>query len=139
RPESALRRLDGVGSTGRTDPLFHGIRADAMRDLGRYEEAVEACAASLRIDPGDVRTRIVMGNALADCGRHAEAAAVFRTAAEDARDPAIRASARFNEGNMHFIEDRMNEAIVAYRAALAADASHVRAAQGLEEARRRAR
>jgi hypothetical protein len=40
---------------------------------------------------------------------------------------------------MHFIEDRMNEAIVAYRAALAADASHVRAAQGLEEARRRAR
>ena len=139
RAEAALRRLDVVGSIGRNDPLFHAARADALRDLGRCEEAVEACAASIRIEPGNVRTRIVMGNALADCGRLAEAAIVFRTAAEQAREPALRASARFNEGNMHFIEQRMEDAIAAYAAALAADASHAGAAQGLEEARRRAR
>ncbi|MDG2134516.1 MAG: tetratricopeptide repeat protein [Phycisphaerales bacterium] len=139
RPEEALRALDVVGAVGREDPLFHAARADAFRDLGRCEEAVEACEASLRIEPGNVRTRIVMGNALAECGRLAEAAAVFRNAAETARDPVLRASARFNEGNMHFIEDRMADAIVAYEAAVAADPSHLRAAQGLEEARRRER
>ena len=139
RAEAALRRLDVVGVVGREDPLFHAARADALRDLGRCEEAVEACAASIRIEPGNVRTRIVMGNALADCGRLAEAASVFRTAAEKAREPALRASARFNEGNMHFIEERMEDAIAAYAAALEADASHAAAARGLEEARRRAR
>ena len=137
RPEEALRRLDVVGSVGREDALLHAARADALRDLGRCEEAVEACEVSLRIEPGDVRTRIVMGNALAECGRLAEAATVFRIAAETSRDPVLRASARFNEGNMHFIQDRMADAIVAYEAAVAADPSHFRAAQGLEEARRR--
>ena len=137
RAEDALRRLDVVGSVGREDSLLHAARADALRDLGRFEEAVAACEAALLIEPENVRIRIVMGNALAECGRLADAAAVFRSAAEVARDPALRASARFNEGNMHFIRNRMADAMVAYEAALAADSSHSRAAQGLEEARRR--
>ena len=135
KPESALRRLAVASSVRADDPVLHAARGDALRDLGRNAEAVTAYGDSLRIQPGDVVTRIAMGNALASIDRLDEAAIEFRLAASGASDSGVRASARFNEGNMLFILERMPEAITAYEAALAADPSHSEAAFWLEEAR----
>ena len=117
------------------DPVLHAARGDAMRDLGRAEEATSAYSESLRLQPDNVVTLLARGNALASIDRLEEAALDFRRAAEMSSDPGLRASARFNEGNMRFIQGSMDEAIAAYEAALVADPSHAEAARWLREAR----
>ena len=135
RPESTLSRLKMAESARPDDPVLHAARGDAMRDLGRGEEAAAAYTVSLRLQPNDVVTLLARGNALASIDRLDEAALDFERAAELASDPGLRASARFNEGNMRFIQGARDEAIVAYEAALDADPSHAEAAPWLREAR----
>ena len=135
RPEASLGRLQIAESARPDDPVLHAARGDALRDLDRNEEAVAAYTRSLRLQPDDVVTLLARGNALASIDRLEEAALDFRLAATSTSDPGLQASARFNEGNMRFIQGSMSEAITAYEAALVADPSHAEAARWLKEAR----
>ena len=135
RPEASLGRLQIAESARPDDPVLHAARGDALRDLDRNEEAVAAYTRSLRLQPDDVVTLLARGNALASIDRLEEAALDFGLAAASTSDPGLRASARFNEGNMRFIQGSMPEAITAYEAALVADPSHAEAARWLKEAR----
>lgn len=136
RPEAALEKLAIARLARDDDPVLHAARGDALRDVGRPELAAEAYARSIQLQPGDVPTRIARGNALAACERLDAAAIEFARAAELADDVGLRASARFNEGNMRFIQGRMADAVLAYEAALIADPGHGEARRWLEEAKR---
>ena len=117
------------------DPALHAARGDAYRAVGRPEDAIVSYRAALDIQPGDVLLRLAIGNALTELDRLDEAAASFAEAASLATDSGLVASARFNEGNMRYRQDRLDEAITAYEAALAADPGHAGARRWLGHAR----
>lgn len=135
RPESALERLAVAERARPRDPALHAARGDALRSLGRSAEAIAAYESALAIQPSDAILWLALGNARTDLEQLDEAAEAFATAAATAVEPRLVASARFNEGNMRYRQDRLDEAIVAYEAALAADPDHAAARQWLGHAR----
>ena len=139
RPAEAMERLAVAESARGDDAVLHAARGDALRDLGRPCEAIESYERAIELRPGDVMAMLALGNAFSECGRLDDAAGVFALVATSSPDPVIVGSARFNEGNMRFIQERWAAAASAYAAALEADPNHPRAAAGLEEARFRGR
>ncbi len=135
RPEAALERLAVAEKARPRDSALHAARGDALRAVGRPEGAIESYETALQLQPGDVILRLALGNALTDLDRLDEAADSFAEAAMLASDPRLVASARFNEGNMRYRQDRLAEAIVAYESALVADPEHAGARRWLGHAR----
>ncbi|MFM1831806.1 MAG: repeat-containing protein YrrB [Planctomycetota bacterium] len=117
------------------DPVLHLARGDAYRMLGLDADAVESYRIGAELQPGDPLTRLALGNALAAIDELDEAADAFHEAAGLADDPALVASAYYNEGNMRFRQERFADAITAYEAALDADPDHPGARRWLQEAR----
>ena len=135
RPESALQRLAIAEKARPRDPALHMARGDALRMLGRDADAVGSYEIGAMLQPGDPLVRLALGNALSAIDRLDEAADAFHEAAGLADDPAMIASAFYNEGNMRFRQDRLAEAVVAYESALAADPTHSAARRWLQEAK----
>jgi predicted negative regulator of RcsB-dependent stress response len=135
RAEAALERLAVAEKARPRDPVLHLARGDAYRMLGRDADAVESYRIGAELQPGDPLTRLALGNALAAIEALDEAADAFHEAAGLADQPAMIASAFYNEGNMRFRQERFADAITAYEAAISADPSHAGARRWLQEAR----
>ena len=135
RAAAALDRLAVAEKSRPRDPVLHLARGDAYRMLGRDADAVESYRIGAALQPGDPLVRLALGNALAAIEELDDAADAFHEAAGLADDPALVASAFYNEGNMRFRQERFAEAIVAYDAALLADPDHAGARRWLQEAR----
>ena len=70
-----------------TDPrLFMGIQYHPVAMFfvatGRPDDAVELMERALRVDPGNIESRVMMGDLLAQAGRLNEAASYYRTIVE---------------------------------------------------------
>ena len=62
--------------------MAHSNRGIALRDLGRFEEALAACDRAIEIDPRHAVAHTNRGNALRDLGRFEEALAAYDRAIE---------------------------------------------------------
>lgn len=135
--ERAIERLDIATKGLRADPVVLGARGDALRMLGRFGEAGRNYMLAAERAPSEPMYPLLAGNAFSEDGEFARAVEVYTIAvsrAEACGDVALRASACFNLGNVHFKLGAFASAIEAYRAALAADPSHANARMWLREA-----
>ncbi len=117
---------DHFGSRFRLGRMLH--------DGGRLLDAVESFELALSIRPEDPRPAIMIGNAYSDLEWYDEAIEAYRRTvaiATRVNDRRAIASAEFNTANTHYRLGRWDEAVAAYRAALAADPTHAGAAQWL--------
>lgn len=100
--------------------------ASLLRELGRREEALEACHRALELLPGHAPALCTLASLQADGGDFAEAELIYRRVLE--QDPA-NFPARFHLGWALFSQGRLEEALVADEAAVAMDpqmaASHM--------------
>ncbi len=62
------------------DAEMHNNLGNALRDMGRFDEAVASFRRALKIRPDSAEMHSNMGNALRDMGQHASAVASFRRA-----------------------------------------------------------
>jgi tetratricopeptide (TPR) repeat protein len=123
----AIERLDIATKGLRADHAVLGARGDALRMLGRFDEAGRNYALAAERAPTDALYPLLAGNAFGEAGdvkRAAEAYANALLRARVARDKELEASAAFNLGNLHFKRGALTDAARAYREALAADPSH---------------
>ncbi|HET7294684.1 MAG TPA: VWA domain-containing protein [Vicinamibacteria bacterium] len=101
-------------------------RAEYAR--GNHPQALEAFERAVRSRPQDPSTRFNLADGLYKSGKHAEAAALFRSLGSEAGSP-LAAASRFNLGNSLYQAQDYRGAIRSYRDAL-------RLAPGDEDARR---
>jgi tetratricopeptide (TPR) repeat protein len=123
----AIERLDIATKGLRADHAVLGARGDALRMLGRFDEAGRNYALAAERAPTDALYPLLAGNAFGEAGdveRAAEAYAGALGRARVSRDAALEASAAFNLGNLRFAQGSFAEAARAYRDALAADPAH---------------
>lgn len=134
---SAFERVTPLLASMGDNASLHAVRGDALRGLGRGEESLVAYQRAIALDSNDPMLPLVRGNVLSDLGRLDEAADSYRIAALLAGSRgSVAASAFFNLGNMHFRQERFNEAAEAYAQAMKAWPDHPWAADGLAEADR---
>ncbi|WP_343894445.1 tetratricopeptide repeat protein, partial [Craurococcus roseus] len=116
-------------------PWVRTALADALRDLGRHDEADEACRAVLEDDPGHVGALVALGHTANARADRAAAAAWFDRAAQarpDAPGPRLAlADALRNLGDL-------GAATEAAKAVLARDPGHVEGWISLGHTERRA-
>jgi tetratricopeptide (TPR) repeat protein len=93
------------------EALRSGDRFYANRDFAAAEQAYRRAGA-------DAQARYNQGNAVYRQGRYADAAALYRAAAETAPNPATRADALYNLGNACLKQQQYAQAIEAYQQAL---------------------
>jgi len=77
KPETALAGIDSSGA-GFPPVLRAYVRAQALEELGRYEEALEECTKVRRGDEDFVPVRIQSARLLRRLGKKKEACAVYR-------------------------------------------------------------
>jgi tetratricopeptide (TPR) repeat protein len=102
-------------------------------ELGRLEEAMDACHAVLALEPGNRPAYSTLGRLCARSGDAVGLAEAFEGEAEAARDDQERAQRLFRAGEVY--EDRLGhpeDAILRYQQALAADPSLAVARWALE-------
>lgn len=110
--------VDLIGKAIRINPdvaFYHSNLANALRDLGRFRDAVAAYRTAIGLAPDVADTHNSLGNALKDLGRNADAVAAY--------DAAIRlkpdfAEAHNNRGNALKDAGRLGDAVAAYEAAI---------------------
>lgn len=135
--ERAMERLEIATKGLRADPVVLGARGDALRMLGRFDEAARNYMLAAERAPSEPMYPLLAGNAWSEDGELARAVEAFTIAgsrAEACGDVALSASACFNLGNVHFKLGAFASAIEAYRAALERDPSHANARTWLREA-----
>jgi predicted O-linked N-acetylglucosamine transferase (SPINDLY family) len=89
----------------------------ALRDLGRPDEAADACRQAIRLLPNHAAAHNNLGNALAESGRVSAAADAYLRAIE--LQPGF-VEAENNLGTCRERQGRLDDAIACYRRALAA-------------------
>lgn len=104
---------------------------NARMKAGKADEALAAYDKAVAELPGDPGVRFNRGTALAALSRHEEAAEEFLRATE-AKDTSLKAAAFYNLGNAFFKKDKFQEAVEAYKRALALDPKDERAKWNLE-------
>jgi tetratricopeptide (TPR) repeat protein len=82
RPDRALARLDEATGAELESYEFWGLRAVALCELGRWEEAAEAAQAGLLREPEDAELLDVLALAQLESGRKKEAVATIDAAIE---------------------------------------------------------
>lgn len=102
-------------------PDYCANLGNALRDLGRFDEAVTAYRAALGLNPRDANTQNNFGVALKRMGRPEEALAAYRAALD--LNPRF-SMAHSNLGNALQDLGRHEEAVAAYRAALDANPAY---------------
>ncbi|MGA1223990.1 MAG: tetratricopeptide repeat protein [Phycisphaerales bacterium] len=133
-PEQAIELFATLGRDRRWDPALLGARADALRAVGRLDEALRDYEVASERAPGDARFRMLVGLVLSQLERNDEAIDAFAAAHALAREPELRASAAFNLGNAHYRLGRTDEAVAWYDRALADNPDHEGARRWREEA-----
>lgn len=89
--------------------------ANALRELGRWDEALAAYTQAVALAPSSAEARSNLGNALKDVGRSEDALAAYRRAVELQPEYAYGHS---NLGTELMELDRLDEAIAAFRRAV---------------------
>ncbi|MEY2795190.1 MAG: repeat-containing protein YrrB [Planctomycetota bacterium] len=138
----AIERLDIATKGVRADHAVLGARGDALRRLGRFDEAGRNYALAAERAPTDALYPLLAGNAFSEAGDVARAAESYAEALERARvarDAELEGSAAFNLGNLRFAQSAFDDAARAYREALAADPMHEGARTWLPRAEEAAR
>jgi Ca-activated chloride channel family protein len=130
-----LALLPFVPFLGAWNPIERNNRAvengNASMKAGKAEEALsqyDKAVADLPADPGVHFNR---GNALFALSRFEEASNEFLRATQAAA-PALKSSAFYNLGNSYFKDNKYDDAVAAYRHALALDPANARAKWNLE-------
>lgn len=72
-PELALWHIDAALELAPDDPWLHYARGTALHTMGDYEQALEAYARALTLDPRHIKAAQWRGHTLALLGRHGEA------------------------------------------------------------------
>ena len=120
---------------GAWSPLERSNRAvesgNASMKGGKAEEALAAYNKAVAELPNDAAAHFNRGNALFALSRYEEASAEFLRASQTAA-PSLRPSAFYNLANSYFKNDKFEDAIAAYRHALALDPANARAKWNLE-------
>lgn len=111
---------------------------NARMKAGKADEALAAYDKAVTELPGEPGVRFARGTALSALSRFDEAAEEFLRATE-AKETPLKASAFYNLGNAFFKKDKFDEAIAAYRRALALDPKNERAKWNLEIALKKKR
>jgi predicted Zn-dependent protease len=84
--EEALRLTDAILATRPGDDAAHELRARALIELGRLDEAERDAKDAVRLDPEEIRYRELLAEVLSLEGAHRDAAAEFgRLARNDPR------------------------------------------------------
>jgi len=130
----ALERLNTATVRMRADAPTLGARGDALRMLGRYDEAARSYALAAERAPSDAIYPFLEGICHAEVGASETALNQFDRALQCARDPAFCASVRCRQGELLWMLGRRAEAITAFEAAFASDPSHVAAREWLQKA-----
>ena len=104
-------------------------------ELGNHPGALQSFESAARLRPADPQARLNLGDALYKNGRFAEAEAVYRSLAGDARSP-LAAPSRFNLGNALYKKQDYAGAVAAYRDALRLNPDDPDARRNLELALR---
>lgn len=91
---------------------------EQLFSAGKYEEALQAFQRELQSQPDSIRALTNLGCTLHRLGRNEEAVAALRQAIDTKAEPAAKARAYYNLGNLHYSLQRRKEAIEAYKAAL---------------------
>ena len=101
--------------TKQKNPSHGSGLAGALSSAGRFEEAVAAAQASVKLFPDDASSYRELSGALFELGLTAEAEAAIRTAVElDPGDDGVWISL----GNVHLVAGRFQDAELAYRRSL---------------------
>lgn len=125
----ALRLADRAIALNSFDATAHGVRADALVELGRYDDAAEAVQRMLDLRPGvDSFARASYARELR--GDLAGARAAMQRAAEVSAVGGGKAFALHHLGDLAWNSGDLAAAAAAYDAALAADATYVPALAG---------
>ena len=101
----------GIRAQSPHEALRMGDRLYENRDFEAAEQAYRQAGAA-------AQARYNQGNAVYRQGRYADAAALYRAAAETANAPATRADALYNLGNACLKQRQYDQAIGAYEQAL---------------------
>ena len=135
----AAARHDFPGALGSADAAIavnpfnataHGVRFDALVELGRYPEAWRAAQAAIDLRP-DVASLSRVAYAFELRGDTAQAEATLRRVADDATSPAAAGFAYFQLGELARNAGDVDGAEVAYRVGLTRDPESVPLAVGL--------
>jgi len=94
RHEEALVSLARAEELGIRTASVRGAKGDALRALGRYEEAADAYERASRRSPSSDQLMLLHGLSLAQCGRDAEAMEVLVAVAARSDDERITGRAR---------------------------------------------
>ena len=117
RISEALALYDQASSV-REDPALRNNRGNALRLLGRLEEAEREILRAIEIEPDYADAHSNLGAVLIDMGRPRQAIPSFQTALD--LDPELAAAAS-NLGNAYFALGDLDSALVAYERALELD------------------
>lgn len=104
---------------------------NASMKSGKAEEALAQYDKAVADLPGDPGAHFNRGNALFALSRFEEAGQEFLRATQ-ASTPGLKAAAFYNLGNTHFKNNKYDDAIAAYRHALALDPGNTNAKWNLE-------
>jgi tetratricopeptide (TPR) repeat protein len=104
---------------------------NASMKNGKPEEALTQYNKAVTDLPTDPGAHFNRGNALFALSRYEEASQEFLRATQEG-SPGLRSAAFYNLGNTHFKNDKFDDAVAAYRHALALDPSNANAKWNLE-------
>ncbi|WP_243407452.1 tetratricopeptide repeat protein [Frankia canadensis] len=121
---AALRDADHALAANPYNATAHGIRFDALVELGRYPEAWQAAQAAVDLRP-DVGSLVRAAYAEELRGQTDEAASLLRRVLADATSPADITFASFHLGELARQRGDLDGAAVAYATGLAHDPSSV--------------
>jgi tetratricopeptide (TPR) repeat protein len=94
----------------------HNNLGNALKDLGRAEEAVASFRKALDVKPDNAKAHFNLGNLLCDLGEHDAAAASYQKAVAIAPD---YAEAYLNLGNLLQDQGKLDQAAASFREAIA--------------------
>jgi protein O-GlcNAc transferase len=113
--KDALQALQKSTELMPDDAAAHNNLGNALKDLGRLDDAVASYRRALEIDPDNAEAHSNLGNSLKECGKLDEAVASYRRALQIKPD---YAEACHNMGNILKDICRLDDAVASYRRAL---------------------
>ncbi|HXC28722.1 MAG TPA: tetratricopeptide repeat protein [Stellaceae bacterium] len=133
QPQVAVDVLQRAITLNRRVPDLHNSLGEALRALGRVDEAIACYRRALSLAPNDPTAHGCLGNAFLQQGKFVEAADAYRRAIGVAgNDPALH----YNLGNALTSVSHLNEAMAAYRRALEIAPNYAEAHNNLGNAHR---